>query len=182
MKIGYARISTRDQSLSMQTEALKAAGCVKIHEEVASGAKTVRPVLDEIIRNLREGDTVVIWKLDRLGRNLAHLIHLTTVLLEKKVGLISLNDPIDTTTSQGRMIFGIFASLAEFERELIRERTSAGLVSARARGRNGGRPKGMGSLIVCVEFVIFTSESSLFLMRLFTFNANYQRTYTSNCN
>lgn len=143
MKIGYARISTRDQSLSMQTEALKAAGCVKIHEEVASGAKTVRPVLDEIIRNLREGDTVVIWKLDRLGRNLAHLIHLTTVLLEKKVGLISLNDPIDTTTSQGRMIFGIFASLAEFERELIRERTSAGLVSARARGRNGGRPKGM---------------------------------------
>lgn len=143
MKIGYARISTRDQSLSMQTEALKAAGCVKIHEEVASGAKTVRPVLDEIIRNLREGDTVVIWKLDRLGRNLAHLIHLTTVLLEKKVGLISLNDPIDTTTSQGRLIFGIFASLAEFERELIRERTSAGLVSARARGRNGGRPKGM---------------------------------------
>lgn len=143
MKIGYARISTRDQSLSMQTEALKAAGCVKIHEEVASGAKTVRPVLDEIIRNLREGDTVVIWKLDRLGRNLAHLIHLTTVLLEKKVGLISLNDPIDTTTSQGRLIFGIFASLAEFERELIRERTSAGLASARARGRNGGRPKGM---------------------------------------
>lgn len=143
MKIGYARISTRDQSLSMQTEALKAAGCVKIHEEVASGAKTVRPVLDEIIRNLREGDTVVIWKLDRVGRNLAHLIHLTTVLLEKKVGLISLNDPIDTTTSQGRMIFGIFASLAEFERELIRERTSAGLMSARARGRNGGRPKGM---------------------------------------
>jgi DNA invertase Pin-like site-specific DNA recombinase len=143
MKIGYARISTRDQSLSMQTEALKAAGCVKIHEEVASGAKTVRPVLDEIIRNLREGDTVVIWKLDRLGRNLAHLIHLTTVLLEKKVGLISLNDPIDTTTSQGRMIFGIFASLAEFERELIRERTSAGLLSARARGRKGGRPKGM---------------------------------------
>lgn len=99
--------------------------------------------MTEIIRNLREGDTVVIWKLDRLGRNLAHLIHLTTVLLEKKVGLISLNDPIDTTTSQGRMIFGIFASLAEFERELIRERTSAGLVSARARGRNGGRPKGM---------------------------------------
>ncbi|MDQ5884369.1 MAG: hypothetical protein QG556_708 [Pseudomonadota bacterium] len=89
MKIGYARISTRDQSLSMQTEALKAAGCVKIHEEVASGAKTVRPVLDEIIRNLREGDTVVIWKLDRLGRNLAHLIHLTTVLLEKKVGFQS---------------------------------------------------------------------------------------------
>ena len=143
MKIGYARVSTKDQSLSMQVEALKEAGCVKIYEEIVSGAKTVRPVLDEIMRNLREGDTVVIWKLDRLGRNLAHLIHLTTVLLEKKVGLISLNDPIDTTTSQGRMSFGIFASLAEFERELIRERTQAGLKSARARGRNGGRPKGM---------------------------------------
>ena len=143
MKIGYARVSTRDQSMSMQVEALKEAGCDKIYEEIASGAKTVRPVLDEIIRNLREGDTIVIWKLDRLGRNLAHLIHLTTVLLEKKVGLISMNDPIDTTTSQGRLIFGIFASLAEFERELIRERTQAGLKSARARGRNGGRPKGM---------------------------------------
>jgi DNA invertase Pin-like site-specific DNA recombinase len=143
MKIGYARVSTKEQLLSMQVEALKEAGCVKIYEEIASGAKTVRPVLDELMRNLREEDTVVIWKLDRLGRNLVHLIYLTTVLLEKKVGLISLNDPIDTTTSQGRMIFGIFASLAEFERELIRERTQAGLKSARARGRNGGRPKGM---------------------------------------
>ncbi len=143
MKIGYARVSTRDQTLSMQTEALKEAGCVTIHEEIASGAKTLRPVLDEVMRNLREGDTLVIWKLDRLGRNLAHLIHLTTQLSEKKVGLISLHDPIDTTTSQGRMNFGIFASLAEFERELISERTQAGLKSARSRGRKGGRPKGM---------------------------------------
>ena len=143
MKIGYARISTKDQSLSMQVDALEKAGCTQIHEEIASGAKTARPVLEEIIRNLREGDTLVIWKLDRLGRNLAHLIHLTTKLIEKRVGLISLNDPIDTTTSQGRLIFGIFASLAEFERELIRERTQAGLKSARARGRNGGRPRGM---------------------------------------
>lgn len=143
MKIGYARVSTRDQSLSMQVDALKQAGCAQIHEEIASGAKTARPVLDEIIRNLREEDTLVIWKLDRLGRNLAHLIHLTTKLIEKKVGLISLNDPIDTTTAQGRLVFGIFASLAEFERELIRERTNAGLKSARARGRKGGRPKGM---------------------------------------
>jgi len=143
MKIGYARVSTREQLLSMQVEALKEAGCIQIHEEIASGAKTARPVLDEIMRNLREGDTLVIWKLDRLGRNLAHLIHLTTKLIEKKVGLISLHDPIDTTTAQGRLIFGIFASLAEFERELIRERTQAGLKSARARGRKGGRPKGM---------------------------------------
>lgn len=143
MKIGYARVSTKDQSLNMQTEALKQAGCVQIFEEIASGAKTARPVLDEIMRNLREGDTLVIWKLDRLGRNLAHLIQLTNKLIEKKVGLISLNDPIDTSTAQGRMIFGIFATLAEFERELIRERTQAGLKSARARGRKGGRPKGL---------------------------------------
>lgn len=119
------------------------AGCVQIHEEIASGAKTARPVLDEIMRNIRDGDILIIWKLDRLGRNLAHLIHLTTKLIEKKVGLISLNDPIDTTTAQGRLVFGIFAPLAEFERELIRERTQAGLKSARARGCKGGRPKGM---------------------------------------
>ena len=143
MKIGYARVSTKDQSMSMQVDALKKAGCTHIHEEIASGAKTEMPVLDEIMRNLREEDTLVIWKLDRLGRNLAHLIHLTSKLIEKKVGLISLNDPIDTTTAHGRMIFGIFASLAEFERELIRERTQAGLKSARIRGRKGGRPKGM---------------------------------------
>ena len=143
MKIGYARVSTKEQSLAMQVDALKKAGCDKIHEEIASGAKTSRPVLEEIMRNLREDDTLIIWKLDRLGRNLAHLIHLTTKLIEIKVGLISLNDPIDTSTAQGRMVFGIFASLAEFERELIRERTQAGLTSARARGRKGGRPKGM---------------------------------------
>ncbi len=143
MKIGYARISTSDQSLSIQLDALKNANCDLIHKEIASGAKTERPVLDELIRNLRAGDTIVIWKLDRLGRNLAHLIRLTTRLMEKKVGLISLNDPIDTTTPQGRLVFGIFASLAEFERELIRERTQAGLKSARARGRKGGRPKGI---------------------------------------
>jgi DNA invertase Pin-like site-specific DNA recombinase len=143
MKIGYARVSTKEQSLSMQVDALKKAGCDQIHEEIASGAKTERPVLEEIMRNIREEDILVVWKLDRLGRNLAHLIHLTNKLIEKKVGLISLNDPIDTSTAQGRMVFGIFATLAEFERELIRERTQAGLKSARARGRKGGRPKGM---------------------------------------
>ncbi|WP_232220553.1 recombinase family protein [Legionella tunisiensis] len=145
MKIGYARVSTKEQSLSMQVDALKKAGCDQIHEEIASGAKMARPVLEEIMRNIREDDVLVIWKLDRLGRNLAHLIHLTNKLIEKKVGLISLNDPIDTSTAQGRMIFGIFATLAEFERELIRERTQAGLKSARARGRKGGRPKGMST-------------------------------------
>lgn len=143
MKIGYARVSTKEQPLSMQVDALKKVGCDVIHQEIASGAKTERPVLEEIMRNIREDDVLVIWKLDRLGRNLAHLIHLTNKLIEKKVDLISLNDPIDTSTAQGRMIFGIFATLAEFERELIRERTQAGLQSARARGRKGGRPKGL---------------------------------------
>ncbi len=143
MKIGYARVSTKDQTLSMQVDALKEAGCKVVHEETVSGSKTERPILDEIMRNLREEDTLVIWKLDRLGRSLKHLVYLTTKLIDKKVGLISLNDPIDTTTAQGRLNFGIFASLAEFERELIRERTQAGLKSARARGRKGGRPKGM---------------------------------------
>lgn len=148
MKIGYARVSTKEQSLSLQVDALKKAGCEKIHEEIASGAKTARPVLEEIMRNIREGDVLVIWKLDRLGRNLAHLVHLTNKLIEKKVGLISLNDPIDTSTAQGRMVFGIFATLAEFERELIRERTHAGLKSARARGRKGGRPKGFSQAAI----------------------------------
>ena len=148
MKIGYARVSTKDQFLSMQIDALKKAGCDQIHEEIASGVKTARPVLDEIMRNIREDDTLVIWKLDRLGRNLAHLIQLATTKKKKKIGLISLNDPIDTSTAQGRMVFGIFASLAEFERELIRERTQAGLKSARARGRKGGRPKGMSQAAI----------------------------------
>lgn len=143
MKIGYVRVSTKDQSVEMQVDALKKAGCEQIHEEIASGAKTARPILDEIMRNIREEDTLVVWKLDRLGRNLAHLIQLTSKLTEKKAGFISLNDPVDTTTAQGRFAFGIFASLAEFERELIQERTQAGLKSARARGRKGGRPKGL---------------------------------------
>lgn len=143
MKIGYVRVSTKDQSVEMQVDALKKAGCEQIHEEIASGVKTARPILDEIMRNIRSEDTLVVWKLDRLGRNLAHLIQLTSKLTEKKAGFISLNDPVDTTTAHGRFAFGIFASLAEFERELIRERTQAGLKSARARGRKGGRPKGL---------------------------------------
>lgn len=143
MKIGYVRVSTKDQSVEMQVDALKKAGCEKIHEEIASGAKPARPVLDGIMRNIRVEDILVVWKLDRLGRNLAHLIQLTTQLKEKKAEFISLNDPVDTTTAQGRSAFGMFASLAEFEHELIRERTQVGLQSARARGRKGGRPKGL---------------------------------------
>lgn len=143
MKIGYARVSTKDQSLDLQIDALKKEGCKQIFHEVVSGAKTERAELDCLLSQLRKGDILVIWKLDRLGRSLKHLVHLVHELIEKGIGLQSINDPIDTTTSQGRLVFNIFASLAEFEREIIRERTQAGLKAARARGRVGGRPKGL---------------------------------------
>lgn len=142
MRVGYARVSTKDQGFHLQEDALKKAGCERIFKEVASGAKTSRPVLEDLLSRLRPGDVLVIWKLDRLGRSLPHLITLANNLLERQVGLISLNDPIDTTTPQGRLVFGIFAALAEFERDLIRERTRAGLEAARVRGRKGGRPAG----------------------------------------
>jgi DNA invertase Pin-like site-specific DNA recombinase len=143
MKIGYTRVSTRDQNPAMQVDALKAAGCERIYQDVASGAKTARPALDEMLGQLRAGDVLVIWKLDRMGRSLKHLVELVGSLIERKVGLLSLNDPIDTTSAPGRLVFNMFASLAEFERDLIRERTQAGLSAARARGRVGGRPKGL---------------------------------------
>jgi DNA invertase Pin-like site-specific DNA recombinase len=143
MKIGYARVSTRDQNADLQVDALKQAGCERIYQDIASGAKSARPELDKLLAHVRAGDTVVIWKLDRLGRSLKHLVELVGELAERKVGLQSLNDPIDTTHAQGRLVFNLFASLAEFERELIRERTQAGLSAARARGRIGGRPKGL---------------------------------------
>lgn len=143
MKIGYARVSTRDQNLSMQVIALKNDGCEKIYEETASGTKTERRGLDDLLKQLRPGDVLVVWKLDRLGRSLKHLVELVQWLMQNKIGLRSLNDPVDTTTSQGRLIFNIFASLAEFERDIIRERTKAGLRAARARGKTGGRPRGI---------------------------------------
>jgi DNA invertase Pin-like site-specific DNA recombinase len=143
MKFGYARVSTFDQSFDLQFDALQKVGCERIYKEVASGSKSKRPVLDELLEHLRPGDVLVIWKLDRLGRSLKHLVELVSELMNTGVGLQSLNDPIDTTTSHGRLTFNIFASLAEFERDLIRERTQAGLQAARARGRLGGRPKGL---------------------------------------
>lgn len=143
MKIGYARVSTREQNAALQVDALTAAGCERVYQDVASGAKTARPALDELLGQLRAGDVLVIWKLDRMGRSLKHLVELVGELMERAVGLLSLNDPIDTTSAQGRLVFNLFASLAEFERELIRERTQAGLTAARARGRVGGRPKGL---------------------------------------
>jgi len=123
--------------------ALKAAGCTKVLTEVASGAATDRPILAHLLDDARPGDVIVIWKLDRLGRSLKHLIDVVGTLLQRDVGLKSLNDPVDTTTAQGRLVFNLFASLAEFERDVIRERTQAGLSAARARERKGGRPKGL---------------------------------------
>jgi DNA invertase Pin-like site-specific DNA recombinase len=143
MKIGYARVSTPEQSFDLQIDALKKAGSQKIYKEVVSGAKAERPVLNELLNNVRSGDIVIIWKLDRLGRSLKHLIELVNEILNKGVDLQSINDPIDTTTAQGRLSFNLFACLAEFERDIIRERTQAGLSAARARGRKGGRPKGL---------------------------------------
>jgi DNA invertase Pin-like site-specific DNA recombinase len=118
MKIGYARVSTKDQNFGLQIDALQKAGCEKFYREVVSGARTERPVLDRVVDSLRTGDVLVIWKLDRLGRSLKHLVELVNTLRERGVGLQSLNDPIDTTTPQGRLSFNLFASLAEFERDL----------------------------------------------------------------
>lgn len=143
MKVGYARVSTREQNLDMQVIALEEAGCEKIYEETVSGAKSERPILENVINQLRPKDVLIVWKLDRLGRSLKNLVELVQRLMEKEIGLCSLNDPIDTTNPQGRLIFNIFASLAEFERDIIRERTQAGLSAARARGKKGGRPRGL---------------------------------------
>jgi DNA invertase Pin-like site-specific DNA recombinase len=139
MKIGYARISTADQSLDLQVDALKAAGCEKIFQDVASGAKDERKGLADAIEFARAGDVLTVWKLDRLGRSLKHLIETVNQLHKKGVGFASVQENIDTTTPGGKLIFHVFGALAEFERELIRERTHAGLKAARARGRTGGR-------------------------------------------
>ncbi len=140
-KIGYARVSTDDQSLDLQIDALKEAGCIKIFEDKASGAKIDRSGLQHVMEYLREGDVLVVWRLDRLGRSLKHLVQLVEELRERGIGFQSITEGFDTTTPNGKLIFSIFAALAEFERNLIRERVQAGLKAARARGRSGGRAK-----------------------------------------
>ena len=143
MKFGYARVSTKDQVLDLQIDALKKAGCKKIYQEKITGAKADRPELLKMTGQLREGDTVIVWKLDRLGRSLRDLVNLIEKFNAQGVGFLSLQDNIDTTTPTGKLTFHIFAALAEFERDIISERTKAGLAAARARGRKGGRPKGL---------------------------------------
>jgi DNA invertase Pin-like site-specific DNA recombinase len=142
MLVGYARVSTADQTLDLQKDALEKAGCDRIFTDTASGAKAERIGLDEAINYVRKGDTLVVWRLDRLGRSLPHLIETITGLNNRGIGFKSITESIDTTTSGGKLIFHIFGALAEFERDIIRERTQAGLTAARARGRKGGRPKG----------------------------------------
>lgn len=141
MLIGYARISTDDQTHILQLDALKQEGCEKIFQDTASGAKTERPGLSEALDFVRKDDTLVVWRLDRLGRSLKHLIELMSALEEKGIHFKSLQESIDTSTSGGKLIFHMFGALAEFERNLIRERTMAGLAAARGRGRTGGRPR-----------------------------------------
>jgi DNA invertase Pin-like site-specific DNA recombinase len=143
MLIGCARVSTHDQTLNLQQDALTKAGCTKIFTDTASGAKAERKGLEEALAYVRKGDTLVVWRLDRLGRSLPHLITTMTDLEERGIGFKSLTENIDTTTSGGKLIFHIFGALAEFERNLIRERTQAGLVAAHARGKRGGRPKAL---------------------------------------
>ena len=140
MRVGYARISTKDQNLEMQIDHLRHAGCEKWYTDTISGAKAECPGMAEALNYLRAGDTLVVWKLDRLGRSLRHLIDTINLLNEREISFMSLTEQIDTTTPGGKLIFHMFGALAEFERDLIRERTQAGLAIARARGRLGGRP------------------------------------------
>src|SRR5690349_18671463 len=137
--IGYARVSTLDQDPALQLDALSAAGCTKIFEDQASGARADRPGLQCALDHVREGDVLVVWKLDRLGRSLAHLLEVVTALEQRGVGFRSITEAIDTTTPGGRLVFHLFGALGQFERDLIRERTRAGLTAAAARGRKGGR-------------------------------------------
>jgi DNA invertase Pin-like site-specific DNA recombinase len=143
MLIGYARVSTVDQNLDLQKEALKQAGCAKIYEDTMSGLRANRPGLDQAVEQLREGDIFVVWKLDRLGRSVKNLIEFVNSLEKNKVHFKSLTDQIDTSSTMGRFFFHVLASLAQMERELIVERTRAGLNTARLQGRIGGRKRRM---------------------------------------
>lgn len=158
MKIGYARVSTKDQTLDLQLDALKQAGCEKIFHDIASGAKTGRPGLIEALAYVRKGDSLVVWRFDRLGRSLPHLIETVTSLEERGIGFHSLQESIDTSTSGGKLIFHMFGALAEFERNLIRERTTAGLKAARARGRTGGRPRALDDKKKALLFKLYDEK------------------------
>lgn len=159
MKIGYARISTQDQNMNLQMDALKQAGCEKIFYDRISGVKTERKGLNDALNFAREGDVLVVWKLDRLGRSLKHLIEVINNLNENGIGFASVQESIDTTTPGGKLVFHIFGAMSEFERELIRERTQAGLAAARARGRLGGRPNKMNKKDIAMARTLLADKS-----------------------
>jgi DNA invertase Pin-like site-specific DNA recombinase len=161
MLVGYARVSTIDQTLALQQDALTKAGCDRIFTDTASGSRTDRVGLDQALSFLRPGeDTLVVWRLDRLGRSLRHLIDAIGALQERGIGFKSVQEQIDTTTSGGKLVFHVFGALAEFERDLIRERTQAGLSAARARGRLGGRPKALALRDVHAAQALYNDKSN----------------------
>ena len=160
MLIGYARVSTQEQQLDLQLDALKAIGCEKIFTDVASGSKTERPGFLEALTFARAGDTIIVWKLDRLGRSINHLIQTLNSFNEQKIGFKSLHENVDTTTSTGKLIFHIFSALAEFERDLIGERTKAGLLAARARGKKGGRPQIMDKRKITMAKALYLDKTN----------------------
>ena len=155
MLIGYARVSTQEQTLNLQLDALKKSGCEKIFTDTASGSQAERKGLEDALAFARAGDTIVVWRLDRLGRSLKHLIETITRLAERQIGFKSLTENIDTTTSGGKLIFHVFGALAEFERDIIRERTQAGLLAARARGRVGGRPRALTAKEIAIAKALY---------------------------
>jgi len=160
MLVGYARVSTQEQTLHLQKDALDKIGCTKIFTDTASGAKVERKGLEEALAYVREGDSLVVWKLDRLGRSLKHLIETITYLNNRKIGFKSITENIDTTTSGGKLIFHIFGALAEFERDIIRERTQAGLQAARARGRVGGRPNALNAKQASIAQALYNDKNN----------------------
>ncbi len=160
MLVGYARVSTSDQTLNLQKDALEKIGCSQTFTDTISGSTTERQGLDAALAYVREGDTLVVWRLDRLGRSLKHLIETITNLNNRKIGFKSITENIDTTTSGGKLIFHIFGALAEFERDIIRERTQAGLTAARARGRLGGRPKALNPKKASIAQALYNDKNN----------------------
>jgi DNA invertase Pin-like site-specific DNA recombinase len=159
VQIGYTRVSTHDQNMNSQIDALKNAGCTKIYKEIVSGIKSEKKALEEALEYLRSGDTLVVWRLDRLGRSLAGLIQLMNVLENRGIGFKSLAESIDTTTPTGKFFFHITGAFAELERNLIRERTKAGLISARSRGKNGGRPRTLDNDTLKMAFHLYKENT-----------------------
>ena len=177
MKIGYARVSASEQNAQLQRDALYAVGCEQIYEEKTAVSKTERPELQLCLKSLAEGDELIVWKLDRLGRSLQHLIEIISDLESRKVGFKSVTENIDTTNSTGALIFHLFGSLAEFERGLLRERVKAGLAAAKNKGVKFGRPNALSEKDKEIALAMFNSgETKIAIAR--HFNVTRQTIYT----